>query len=112
MRKKKNKDIINIGKFSIKKNILLNIIVLLLIMCLIFILVYNFKLTSLEKVKIEEFDKKTSYYMEDYVDSDDKGKYIIYALDYLNNTKVKNEFTISEVLDVINNTFANQRDKL
>ena len=110
-KKKKKTETINIGKYSIRKTILLNILVLFLIISLIFILVYNFKLTNLERVKIEEFDKRTSNYMEDYAESDDKGKYIIYAIDYLSDVKDKNEFAVSEIVDVINNTFNEEIDE-
>ena len=111
MRKKKKNDMINIGKYSIKKTILLNILVLLLIVSLIFILIYNFKLTNLERVKIEEINKRTENYMEDYVDSDDDGKYIIYAIDYLSNVNNQNEISVKEVLDVINDTFNEEIDE-
>ena len=52
---------------NLRKSIYLNIILLLLVIFLIFILVYNFKLTKLEKIKLDEFDKKVSYYLEDYI---------------------------------------------
>ena len=94
-----------IKELNMSKNILLNIVLLLTIILLIFILVYNFKLTKLERVKIDEFDKKTSSFMEEYVDSEDEGKYIVFSIKYLNNKYNKNEFTIEEVIRTINSTF-------
>lgn len=94
-----------IKELNMSKNILLNIVLLLTIILLIFILVYNFKLTKLERVKIDEFDKKTSSFMEEYVDSEDEGKYIVFSIKYLNNKYNKNEFTIEEIIRTINSTF-------
>ena len=62
------------------KTLIIYLSLILIVSFFIFLIVYNFKLTSLEIVKIDEFDAKTSVYMEDYVDNDDDGKYIIYAI--------------------------------
>ena len=43
--------------------------------------------------------------MEEYVDSEDEGKYIVFSIKYLNNKYNKNEFTIEEVIRTINSTF-------
>lgn len=90
---------------SAKKTLLLNIILLLVIIFLIFILVYNFKITKLEKVKIEEFNKNAGIYLDEYIDYDDKGKYIIFSIEYLNGKTNRNDFTTKEVIDTINDTF-------
>lgn len=90
---------------NLRKNIYLNIILLLLVVFLIFILVYNFKITKLEKIKIEEFDKKVSNYLDEYVDNNDDGKYIIFAIESLNGEKDKNTFSTDEIIKKINNTF-------
>ncbi|MBO5530696.1 MAG: hypothetical protein J5970_04785 [Bacilli bacterium] len=92
-------------KLNTKNKILLNIILLIIIIFLIFLLVYNFKITKLERIKINEFDKKTSVFMEEYADSEDEGKYINYAIEYLNSKNNSNEFSIDDVLKTINNTF-------
>lgn len=92
-------------KLNTKNKILLNIVLLIIIIFLIFLLVYNFKITKLERIKINEFDKKTSVFMEEYADSDDEGKYINYAIEYLNSKNNSNEFSIDDVLKTINNTF-------
>ena len=90
---------------NLRKSIYLNIILLLLVIFLIFILVYNFKLTKLEKIKLDEFDKKVSYYLEDYIDSNDEVKYIIFSINSLNGETDKKEFTTKDVIDRINDTF-------
>lgn len=92
-------------KLNTKNKILLNIVLLIIIIFLIFLLVYNFKITKLERIKINEFDKKTSVFMEEYADSEDEGKYINYAIEYLNSKNNSNEFSIDDVLKTINNTF-------
>lgn len=90
---------------NLRKNIYLNIILLLLVVFLIFILVYNFKITKLEKIKIEEFDKKVSNYLDEYVDNNDDGRYIIFAIESLSGEKDKNTFSTDEIIKKINNTF-------
>lgn len=90
---------------NLRKNIYLNIILLLLVVFLIFILVYNFKITKLEKIKIDEFDKKVSNYLDEYIDNEDDGKYIIFAIESLSSEKDKNTFSTDEIIKKINNTF-------
>lgn len=90
---------------NLRKNIYLNIILLLLVVFLIFILVYNFKITKLEKIKIEEFDKKVSNYLDEYADNNDDGRYIIFAIESLSGEKDKNTFSTDEIIKKINNTF-------
>lgn len=95
----------NFKELTTNKKIMLNIVLLVLIILLIFVLVYNFKLTKLERVKINDFDKKTSIFMEEYSDYEDDGKYISYAIEYLNSKYNKNEYSVDEVIDIINSTF-------
>jgi len=64
------------------------------------------KLTKLEKIKIEETCNKISNYLDEiYMYEDDSGKYINFAAEYLYNENNKEDFSLKEVLDVINDTF-------
>lgn len=64
------------------------------------------KLTKLEKIKIEETCNKISNYLDEvYMYKDDNGKYINFAAEYLYNENNKEEFSLKDVLDVINDTF-------
>lgn len=109
MKKNSNKKVKSFVKNN--KTLIIYLSLILIVAFFIFLIVYNFKLTSLEIVKIDEFDAKTSIYMEDYVDTDDEGKYIIYAISYLTNVNNTNEANVNDVVEVINNTFNEKYDE-
>ena len=109
MKKNSNKKVKSFVKNN--KTLIIYLSLILIVAFFIFLIVYNFKLTSLEIVKIDEFDAKTSIYMEDYADTDDEGKYIIYAISYLTNVNNTNEAYVNDVIEVINNTFNEKYDE-
>lgn len=85
--------------------IIISVIVLLIVIVTIFI-INSKKITNLEKIKIEETCDKISNYLDEiYLEEDDDGKYINFAIEYLYNEKNKEEFSLEEVLEVINDTF-------
>ena len=78
-------------------------VILLVLIVLVFIFFKN-SITNLEKIKLEE----KSYEISDYFDeltNNEKSNYFNFAIEYLYNTKAKEEFTIREILDVINSNF-------
>lgn len=76
------------------------------VLLFLLIIIKSFSFSKLEKVKIEEVNNKIANYIEEVIaNSNDDGKYICYAIEYLYNTTDKNTFSYSEVLDEINNTF-------
>lgn len=79
--------------------------VLLITLITTFIILNSNKITKLEEIKINEFSNKISNYIEEFENVDDDGKYINYAIEYLYNTQDKTEYSIEEIIDVINNTF-------
>ena len=93
--------------------ILHNKIVLASILTIVFVSIIGIgffinekKLTKLEKIKIEETCNKISNYLDEiYMYEDDSGKYINFAAEYLYNENNKEDFSLKEVLDVINDTF-------
>lgn len=91
-----------------KKNLIITgIIIVVFVALLITLIVINSnKLTKLEEIKINEFSDKISNHIEEFIEnSDDEGKYINFAVEYLYNTTDKNEFSLEEVVTVINETF-------
>lgn len=90
-----------------KKFIAILIAIIVLIIALVIIFAMNSKkLTNLEKIKIEETCNSISNYLDEiYLYDDDNGKYINFAAEYLYNEKGKEEFSMTELLEVINNTF-------
>ena len=95
------------------KGILSNKIVLASIISVIVVIIIviglwinSKKLTNLEKIKIEETCDKISNYLDEvYMFEDDNGKYINFAAEYLYNVENKDEFTVKDVLNTINDTF-------
>ena len=93
--------------------ILHNKIVLASILTIVFVSIIGIgffinekKLTKLEKIKIEETCNKISNYLDEiYMYEDDSGKYINFAAEYLYNENNKEDFSLKEVLNVINDTF-------
>lgn len=80
--------------------------VIVIIIIIIVFLINSKKLTNLEKIKIEETCDKISNYLDEvYVYEDDNGKYINFAAEYLYNEENKEEFSLKDVLNIINGTF-------
>lgn len=98
MKKKKKIDI------STYKPIIINIVILLLVILVTFLIVTNFKLTKYEKININKFSKERSNYLDSYY-SKDNGNYVLYSIEYLYNTKHRNNFKTKEIVNEINNTF-------
>lgn len=86
------------------KKIIFDIVILLVLVILIFVFFRN-NITSLEKIKLEEKSSEISDYFEEIVDNEGKDKYLNFAIEYLYNSKDKEEFTINEILEVINSNF-------
>ncbi len=89
------------------KIVLASIISVVVIIIIVIGLWMNSKrLTNLEKIKIEETCNKISNYLDEvYMFDDDTGKYINFAAEYLYNEENKEEFSLNEVLNIINDTF-------
>ena len=89
------------------KIVLASIISVVVIIIIIIGLWMNSKrLTNLEKIKIEETCNKISNYLDEvYMFDDDAGKYINFAAEYLYNEENKEEFSLNDVLNIINDTF-------
>ena len=86
------------------KKFIIDFAILLILIVLIFVFFKN-NITSLEKIKLEEKSSEISDYFEEIVDSEGKDKYLNFAIEYLYNTKDTDEFTINEILEVINSNF-------
>ncbi len=77
----------------------------LFILLLIFVILFLKKdITNLEKIKLQEKSNEISDYFEEVL-TEDKDKYINFAVEYLYNTSDKEAYSIDEVLEVINNNF-------
>ena len=89
------------------KIVLASIISVVVIIIIVIGLWMNSKrLTNLEKIKIEETCNKISNYLDEvYMFDDDTGKYINFTAEYLYNEENKEEFSLNEVLNIINDTF-------
>ena len=83
--------------------IIIDTIVLLILIVLVFIFFKN-SITNLEKIKLEEKSIEISDYFEE-LKGMDKNNYFNFAIEYLYNSKDKDEFSIKEILDVINSNF-------
>lgn len=88
-----------------KKIYIVFIAIIVLIVLTIMILSNLNKLTKLEEIKIEEFSNKIVNHIEEFMNTNDEGKYICYAIENLYNNSDKVEFTSKEVLEIINTTF-------
>ena len=89
------------------KIVLASIISVVVIIIIVIGLWMNSKrLTNLEKIKIEETCNKISNYLDEvYMFDDDARKYIDFAAEYLYNQENKEEFSLNDVLNIINDTF-------
>ncbi len=92
-------------KLNNKKIIVDTVIFIILIVFAVIFLKKN--ITSLERIKLEETSNNLSSYYEELL-TEDKDKYLNFALEYLYNTSDNEEYTVKEVLDFINNTFSKQ----
>lgn len=89
------------------KNKTIKIGIIVFVVILIISITSGLVFSRLEKVKITEVNNKISNYIDEVVlYSDDEGKYINFAVEYLYNTTDKNKFTFDEILEVINTTFS------
>ena len=87
------------------KTMVFKIVIVLLVVAGLVLFFVNRRLSSLESVKINEFNSEIGDYLDEVVDTDDKGKYISFAIKYLSDKENKNTFTDDEILNTINNYF-------
>lgn len=87
------------------KSIIISCVVILFIIIFLVILLNTNKMTKLEKLKIEEKSNEISNYFDELVGSDDDGKYINFAIEYLYNNNNSNSFVAQDLADVINDNF-------
>lgn len=89
-----------------KKYLIISGIAILVIALITTIFIINSnRITKLEEIKINEFSNKISNYIEEFDNVEDEGKYINFAIEYLYNTQNKTEYSIDEIITVINDTF-------
>lgn len=96
------------NKLLKNKKILFAILgVFLLALIIISIMIINGKkLTELEKMKIYETSEKIENYIDEVLlHEDDEGRYISFAIEYLYNETNKNEYSVDDIIEVINTTF-------
>ena len=105
--KKKKKNSININKSLILK-ISVSILSLLVILLVIF---NSKKVSTLERLKITEYSDQTINYVNNIIDSEDKGRYIVFSIDYIYNNENINSISFDKVIDTINKTFNLKYDK-
>lgn len=99
--KEKLKDILK------NKKLLMIIGIVILILIFLIFIIQRFSLTKLEKLKIKEVSTSIENYLDEVIlYPDDDGRYINFAIEYLYNTTDKSEFSIDEVIDVVNNYFS------
>ena len=87
------------------KVLVFKIVIVLLVISGVVLFFVNRRLSGLEKIKIDEFNSEISDYLDEVVDTDDKGKYISFAVKYLSDKNNKNSFSDDEVLKTINKYF-------
>ena len=93
-----------------KKNIGMTALICLVLIILIFTFIYLFNSRNVSEIEKKELDKKTKNiinFIDDIASSksDKIDKYIIFALDYSYNMNSKNNMTVKEVTDFLNNHF-------
>ena len=84
------------------KMLIFKIVIVLLVVSGVVLFFVNRSLSSLEKVKIDEFNDEIVDYLEEISDSDDKGKYISFAIKYLSDKENKYSFSDDEIINTIN----------
>ena len=92
-------------KILTKDNILYIIIVLLVISIISIIFINSRSISKLERVNLENNSNDIINHLDIVADSNDEGKYIIFALNYLKGKYNKDTFTDDEVINTINNIF-------
>lgn len=89
-----------------QKYILIYLSLLFLLIIFIIIMIINSKkVTDLEKAKIIEMSSQVENYLDEIIDTGDEGKYVNFAIEYLYNNTDKKEYSIEEIIDVINKYF-------
>ena len=87
------------------KTMVFKIVIILLVIAGVVLFFVNRRLSNLEKVKIDEFNNEIVDYLEEVSDTDDKGKYISFAIKYLTDKENKNSFSDDEIINTINKFF-------
>lgn len=88
------------------KKVLLIILSLIVIIILFIFCIRQYNLTKLEKIKIKEVSNSVENYLDEIIlYPDDQGRYINFAMEYLYNNTDRDEFSIQEIIDVINDLF-------
>ena len=87
------------------EKIIIPFIVVIVVAILILILLSMNKITKLEQIKIEEKSAEISNYFDELTESDDDGKYLNFAIEYLYNTQNDNLININDIVKVINSNF-------
>lgn len=92
------------------KNVGVSILVILVLIFIVFTLVYIFfgnNISVIEENKIKEDTKVIANYLDDIVSNktNSKDKYILFALDYSNSEYHKNEMTVEEIVNFIQEHF-------
>lgn len=89
-----------------KRLLLIIPVIVVIILIIIGIISLSNKLTSIEKIYINNVSDSVIPYINEVIDhSTEDGNYVSFAVDYLYNVKGKDSFTADEILDVINNSF-------
>lgn len=101
----KNKISEFIKNTSKKKLIAYTLAIVLVLGIIIFFCVNNFVITKMEKSTIREYNEKIEEHLDILLDDKEDGKYIIFAIRYLNNISGNDHISGEEVIKVVNDTF-------
>ena len=80
-------------------------------MVILLVIFNSKKVSTLERLKITEYSDQTINYVNNIIDSEDKGRYIVFSIDYIYNNENINSISFDKVIDTINKTFNLKYDK-
>lgn len=87
-------------------SIIIGIVVLFVVGIVLFLIINSKRITKLEKIKITEHSNEIINYLDEIVEHpSDEGKYVNFAIEYLYGKEDKTEYSIEEILEVINSNF-------